>query len=478
MEYNPLSSMTKKTKLTKIVATIGPASDTAEIMSELIDAGVNVFRFNTKHSTPDWHDEHIKLAQQVADSKGAVIGILLDLQGPEIRLETRDKADVLVKNGQEVKIGSSFVDGIDVIIPHAAVFSLLKPGDDLFIDDGFVETTVVSTHENYLITKVKNDAVIKHRKGVNLPGIDIDFPSLIDNDIAQIEKNARNKVDYVGLSFVRTAADIRLLRLEMQQRGMDAQIVAKIENQVALNHIDEIIAEADLVMVARGDLGIETAIEQLAYWQETIIRKCRLAGKPVITATQMLESMIVNPRPTRAEATDVANAIYDGTDAIMLSAETAGGKYPVRTVQTMTRIASWNESNRPVEQMNFQDDNATSVVTKSAVSIAKSNIKPSIDHIIIFTETGHTVRFLSRYRQNVPVIAVTGDKKVAESLTISFGVTPFVTNYHEPFFTTPDKVLNELVEKGLIKKGNTVIVVHGSQWQKAGLTNALQITTV
>lgn len=157
--------MTKKTKLTKIVATIGPASDTAQVMSELIDAGVNVFRFNTKHSTPDWHDEHIKLAQQVADSKGAVIGILLDLQGPEIRLETRDKADVIVKNGQEIKIGSSFVDGIDVIIPHAAVFSLLKPGDDLFIDDGFVETSVISTHETYLITKVKNDAVIKHRKG-------------------------------------------------------------------------------------------------------------------------------------------------------------------------------------------------------------------------------------------------------------------------------------------------------------------------
>jgi pyruvate kinase len=465
-------------KLTKIVATIGPSSETAEKISELIDAGVNVFRFNTKHSTPDWHDEHIKLVQQVADQKGAVVGILLDLQGPEIRLETRDKKEVLVNNGDEIKIGSSFVDGIDVIIPHSAVFSLLKKGDDLFIDDGFVETTIVSVHDHYLVTKVKNDAVIKHRKGVNLPGIDIDFPSLIDNDIKQIEKNARNKVDYVGLSFVRSAADVRLLRLEMQQRGMDAQIVAKIENQVALNHIDAIIAEADLVMVARGDLGIETAIEQLAYWQETIIRKCRLANKPVITATQMLESMIVNPRPTRAEATDVANAIYDGTDAIMLSAETAGGKYPVRTVQTMAKIAAWNESHRPVELLNFPTDTATSNITKSAVTIAKSDIAPPLDHIIVFTETGFTARSISRYRQSVPVIAVTGDKKVAESMTVSFGVTPFVTNYHEPFFTTPDKVLSELVEKGLIKKGENVIVVHGSQWQKAGLTNALQITTV
>jgi len=463
-----------KLKLTKIVATMGPASETAEQINALIDAGVNIFRFNTKHSTPDWHDEHIKLVQQIADSKNVIIGILLDLQGPEIRLETRDKIDIPVKNGQEITIGSSFVDGIDVIIPHAAIFKLLKSGDDLFIDDGFIETEIVSISDDSLVIRIKNDAVIKHRKGVNLPGVYVDFPSLIDNDISQIEKNARNKVDFVGLSFVRSASDIKLLRLEMQKRGMNAQIVAKIENQAALDNIDEIIEETDIVMVARGDLGVEVPIEQLAFWQETIIRKCRIANKPVITATQMLESMIVNPRPTRAEATDVANAIYDGTDAIMLSAETASGNYPVRTVETMSRIASWNEVHRPVGVTpTFIGDDATSIISRSAIDIVKSNINPKIDFIVVFTKTGSSARSISRYRQNVPIIAVTADRKVAESMAISFGVIPFVTE-----LATPKKVLHELVDKKIVTKGDNIIVIHGSHWQETGFTNALRITTV
>lgn len=468
-----------KLKLTKIVATIGLASETAEQISSLIDAGVNIFRFNTKHSTPEWHDEHIKLVQKVADSKNVIIGILLDLQGPEIRLETRDKVDIEVENGQEITIGSSFTDGIDVIIPHSAVFKLLKPGDDLFIDDGFIETEVISVQEYSINVLIKNSAVIKHRKGVNLPGVDIDFPSLIENDILQIEKNARNKVDFVGLSFVRRAADIKLLRIEMQERGMDAKIVAKIENQAALDNIDEIIKETDAVMVARGDLGIEVPIEQLAFWQETIIRKCRIANKPVITATQMLESMIHHPRPTRAEATDVANAVYDGTDAIMLSSETASGKYPIRTVETMARIASWNETHRPVGlNPDFISDDATSNIAKSAISITKSGLNPKIDSIIVFTSTGNSAQLISRYRQNVPIIAVTGDKKVAEYMAISFGVIPFVTDFPKGLFTTPEKILDELIDNKLIDKGDRVIIVHGSHWQEEGLTNALQITTV
>lgn len=465
-------------KLTKIVATMGPASETADQIGLLIDAGVNIFRFNTKHSTPEWHDEHIKLVQKIADSKKAIIGILLDLQGPEIRLETRDKTDIQVKNGQEIEIGSSFTEGVDVIIPHVAIFKLLKPGDDLFIDDGFIETEVVSVHDFSITVRIKNDAVIKHRKGVNLPGVDIDFPSLIENDIRQIEKNARNKVDFVGLSFVRRASDIKLLRLEMEKRGMNAKILAKIENQAALDNIDEIIEEADAVMVARGDLGIEVPIEQIAFWQETIISKCRIANKPVITATQMLESMIVNPRPTRAEATDVANAIYDGTDAIMLSAETAGGKYPVKTVETMARIAHWNEIHRPVGiSASFISDTAASNIAQSAINIAKSNINPKIDAIVVFTKTGKSAQLISRYRQNVPIIAVTSDSKVAESMSISFGIIPFVTKFPRGLFTTPEKILNELVKNKLITKGDHIIVVHGSHWQEAGLTNALQITT-
>lgn len=468
----------KGTKLTKIVATIGPASETEDQIDRLIDAGVDVFRFNTKHSTPEWHEEHIRLVQSVANRKGSTVGILLDLQGPELRLETKDKETVMVEVGQKVKIGLSFVDDIQVIIPHKIVFEILKPGDELLIDDGFVETEVLEVAEDYLIVEVKNDSVIKHRKGVNLPGKDIDFPAMIENDIRQLDKNAQSKVDYIGLSFVRSAKDILLLRGEMEKRGMEAKIVAKIENQAALDRIDEIIEEADVIMVARGDLGVEVPIEQLAYWQKSIIEKCRMASKPVITATQMLESMILNPRPTRAEVTDVANAILDGTDAIMLSAECASGKYPVRSVETMSKIAKWNEHQRPADSIVFTDKSVSAVVTAAAVSVARSNMERKVDGIVVFTETGASALTIARYRLNVPVIAVTASEKVAESMAVSYGITPVVINMKGGKFTTPKVVFDELVKREILDRGDLVVVVHGSRWYGFGMTNAVQVSAV
>ena len=465
-------------KLTKIVATVGPASETEEVLSKLMDAGVNVFRFNTKHSTPEWHGEHIKLVQKIADEKGKTVGILLDLQGPEVRLETRDKLDVPVKAGQELVIGLSFVPGIDVIIPHAQIYKLLKKGQDLLVDDGFIETEVIKVEDDKLIVKVKNDAVVKNRKGVNLPGVDVDFPSLIDRDIEQLNGNARIKIDYVGLSFVRSARDIKLLRKELEDRKMTAKIVAKIESQPAIDRIDEIIEATDAVMVARGDLGVEVPFEQLAYWQRTIIDKCRMVNKPVITATQMLESMINNPRPTRAEVTDVAHAVFDGTDAIMLSGESAGGKYPVRTVETMAKIAKWNESRNSVHKMNFVDSDATSNIASAVVSIVKSVMKPEIDAVLVFTETGYTARCLAKYRLTVPVIAATENQHTAEALTLSYGVHPVKTQLPAGPFSSAENVIKELVKKDLLHKGQTVIVVHGYHWQKPGNTNALAIVTV
>lgn len=467
-----------KTKLTKIIATIGPATESIEQMEKLLDSGVNIFRFNTKHSTPDWHDAHIKQAQNTADAKGFTLGILLDLQGPEIRLETRDKNDVAVTAGDKLNIGLSFVPGIDVIIPHAQVFELVKAGQDLMIDDGFVETEILTVSKDHLIVKIKNDSIIKHRKGVNLPGVDVDFPSLIENDIAQLEKNSRNKVDYVGLSFVRSARDVKLLRAEMDKRGMRAGIIGKIESQPAIDRIDEIIAVCDAIMVARGDLGIEVPIEQLAYWQKTIISKCRVAGKPVVTATQMLESMIHQPRPTRAEATDVAHAIFDGTDAIMLSGETAGGKYPVRTVEMMAKIAKWNERLRDPEHISFAGTDSTTTIAEAAVSLVKSDIKPKIDAVVVFTETGFTAKSISRYRLPIPVIAVTDNKHTAESLTISFGVTPVVAEFPKGVFTTSQQVLSDLSDRDYIHKGDTILVVHGHHWQKPGNTNAVAVITI
>ncbi len=465
-------------KLTKIVATIGPSSETEEVLAKLMDAGVNVFRFNTKHSTPEWHGEHIKLVQKIADQKGKTVGILLDLQGPEVRLETRDKLDVPVKAGQLLEIGLSFVPGIDVIIPHAQIYKLLKKGQDLLVDDGFIETEVVKVEDDKLIVKIKNDSTIKNRKGVNLPGVDVDFPSLIDRDIEQLNSNARNKVDYVGLSFVRSARDINLLKAELESRKMTAKIVAKIESQPAIDRIDEIIAAADAVMVARGDLGVEVPFEQLAYWQRTIIDKCRIANKPVITATQMLESMIKNPRPTRAEVTDVAHAVFDGTDAIMLSGESAGGSYPVRTVETMAKIAKWNESKHSTHKMVFECPDATSNIASAVVSIVNSTMKPKIDAVLVFTESGFTAKNLAKYRLDIPVIAVTENQHTAESLTLSYGVHPVVVSLPTGPFSSAEKIIKDLVQGDMIHPGQTIIVVHGYHWQKPGNTNALAIVTV
>lgn len=465
-------------KLTKIVATIGPASESEEKLEQLLKAGVNIFRFNTKHSTPEWHAQHIKLAQSVADRLGITIGILLDLQGPEVRLETLDKQDIPVKLGEELTIGLSFVDDIKIIIPHAQVFKLLKKGQELLVDDGFVETEVLDVTPTTIRIKVKNDAVIKHRKGVNLPGVDIDFPSLIDRDIAQLDGNARSKIDFVGLSFVRSAHDIQVLRAEMLKRDMKALIVGKIESQPALDRLDEIIHESDAIMIARGDLGVEVPFEQLAYWQRTIIDKCRIAHKPVITATQMLESMIYNPRPTRAEVTDVAHAIFDGTDAIMLSGESAGGKYPVRAVETMSKIAKWNEGKGSVHKITFEEVDPTSTIASAVVAITTSKMHPKIDSILVFTETGFTARCIAKHRLAIPVIAATENKHTAEALTLSFGVQPILVDLPTGAFSSASDIISNLMKIDLLHQGQTIVVVHGHSWKKPGNTNSLSILTL
>lgn len=474
----PFTRSMHTTKLTKIVATVGPSTESEEIMAKLIDAGVNVFRFNTKHNTPQWHDEHIRKLQRVADQKHSTIGILLDLQGPEIRLETRDKKDIPVKSGQKLLVGFSFIEGIDLIIPHSQIFRLVKKGQDLLIDDGFVESHVLSVTDDQMVIEIENDSVIKHRKGVNLPGVDVDFPSLIENDIRQLEANSRNKVDFVGLSFVRSAHDVELLRAELIKREMKAQIIGKIESQPALNRLDEIIHTCDAIMVARGDLGVEVPFEQLAFWQKTIIDKCRLSHKPVITATQMLESMIQNPRPTRAEVTDIAHAVFDGTDAVMLSAESASGKYPLKSVQTMAKIAKWNEMNYHCLPLQIVDTDPTATIASAVVSIVESKLKPQIDALLVFTETGYTARAIAAHRLRVPLIAATDNRRTAESLTVCYGVSPVYISLPSGPFESVEIITKELLAENILHRGDTIVIVHGYRWQKPGNTNSLSIVTL
>ncbi len=465
-------------KLTKIVATLGPASDSEETIKKLIESGVNVFRFNTKHGTVEWHEERVRRVQNIANELKMDIGILLDLQGPEIRLETRNKEKVGVLAGQTIKIVPSFVNLDDLVcIPHQLVFDTLKSGDQILIDDGSVELIVeIVTHE-YILAKATDNYEVGHRKGVNLPGVNIDLPSLIEDDLKKLDMAAVNKVDFVALSFCRSKQDIDILRSQMNQRGIMAKIVAKIESDQALKNLDEIIETADVIMVARGDLGVEVPIERLAHLQKQIIRKCRLANKPVITATQMLESMTNNPTPTRAEATDVANAVLDGTDAVMLSGETANGRFPVKAVQAMAKITKYNEEIRAITKLNFVPENETDLIVNSVLGLLNQKVV-SFKFILVFTSSGKTARSISRLRPKMPIVAITKDQKTVEELTISYGVEAHRSILNDGDFSLPNKTTDWLLEIEKIKIGDTILVVHGQNYYKEGSTNAVAIYKV
>jgi len=465
-------------KLTKIVATIGPASDTEEIIEHLIEAGVNVFRFNTKHATTQWHEDRIKRVQKVANKMGRDIGILMDLQGPEIRLETAKKETIFVEKGEVVNITlEPSGDTRSICIPRKEVFEAVHEDDQILIDDGNIELKVKSVSKDSLEAVAEEAGSIAHRKGVNFPGVRINLPSLTKDDLEKLSMAGVNKVDFVALSFSRTKLDIETLRNELAKRKMNALIVAKIESKEALENIDDLVDSADAVMVARGDLGVEIPIEQLAYWQKRIIEKCRLKNKPVITATQMLQSMIENQRPTRAEATDVANAVLDGTDAVMLSGETASGKYPRRAVAAMQRIASFNETHSRAAKIDLVPENQTDIIVRAVGQmIQQEHLK--VGMILVFTHSGETARSLSRYRLGLPIIAATASQNVVDQLTLSYGVFAIKTKFAENDFKLPNPVLDMLVKRGLIEKGENLIVVHGQHFYEEAATNAVALVKI
>jgi len=466
----------KFNKLTKIVATLGPASDSKTTIEKLIRNGVNVFRFNTKHGTPEWHEKRIQLVQQIADEMKRSIGILIDLQGPEIRIETKDQEEIILKKGQEILMSESFTDGVRLVIPFKAVFDVLDKDDEILIDDGKHALVVKEILKNFAILHAKKDMVINHRKGVNLPGKVINLPSLIKADLMQLDMAALNKVDFVALSFVRDDKDIKALKKEMQKRGIVADVVSKIENQEAVRNIDSIIAESEAIMVARGDLGVEVPIEKLLFLQKEIIKKCRTANKPVITATEMLDSMITRPRPTRAEATDVSNAVYEGTDAVMLSGETASGLYPVDAVEMMARICKYTESVRVFKQETHKACDATQLIASAAMQMFSIE-GVQIDKIVTFTQTGYTARVLSAYRAGIPIIAITNNQKTVEKLCLSHGVFGKKYNFPTGKLVSPEKIIDDLARKHLIKKGETILVIHGARWKTPGLTNTITLIT-
>jgi len=435
--------------LTKIVATIGPACQSEELIKQLILSGVNIFRFNFKHNVIKWHDRMIQRVNKIASNLGVRVGTLIDLQGPEIRIKL-PKDSLIISRGQILPFFS---------ITHPQIFPHLRSGQNIYVDDGKFKFVFSKKSGKSFLTS-ESEGVLLDKKTLNIPGVDFPFPVLIDRDFQGLHLAARNQVDYVALSFVRTENDIDVLRKEMKKFELSASVVAKIETNKALDHLDKILTVSDGIMVARGDLGVEIPLEEVPYQQKIIIKKCILKGIPVITATQMLESMVTSPLPTRAEISDVANATYDLTDAVMLSGETATGSYPVQAVEIMQKTLSFNEKKNLVDsrlRFNFKVEKESELLAEAAYGLCRSlsHKKKNFAGFIVFTATGQSVRALSRYRALYPIFAFTRDVRIADQLTVSFGVISFTLNEQKL-----EKALSVLKKSKYIKKGDVLIILY------------------
>lgn len=474
--------MTLMHKRTKIVATIGPATESEEMLEQLITAGLNVARFNTKHNEASWHIERMERVRTVANRLNKAVAVLVDLQGPEIRtdflngaesFEANPDSDVYFTYDQEF----AKRDQKAVLVPKPMV-EALQVDNVILIDDGKGEFVVTHKDEKTLTARPTESLVVKRRKTLNTPGIVIDLPSLIEKDLQYLDAAHNELVDYVALSFVRDKHDIDILRSELEKRKLTASIVAKIENQSAIDNIDEIIDATDAVMVARGDLGVEVPYQELAHWQKIIIQKSREMGKPVITATQMLQSMVSSPRPSRAEVTDVANAVYDGTDAVMLSDETTIGQYPIKAVEAQTNIAAYTETYATPPEVHPKNDTSTGYVTHGAMALLSAAQNPQnplrINAIVCLTETGSTAKLLARFRVPFPIYALTPSSQTYQLLSLVYGVEPIMVDFPHKELTL-QSIQDKIAELKLASSGETVLIVHGTYWRDPGMTNTLNV---
>ena len=473
-------------RLTKIVATIGPASEGEATIKQLIKAGVNVFRFNFKHNSPDWHRKTIRKVKKISSKLKKPVGILLDLQGEEIRMnllkeyyELRE-GDVLYYAQQGNK-GKGKEKAF--YFSHPKVLESLKEGEEILVDDGKFRFIFRKVGERSALVS-KSSGILGDRKTVNIPGSDFTFDRIIERDIEGLKIAAEEKVDFLAISFVKFAEDIRRMMQELQKFGGNAYSISKIETRAAIDRFEEILNESFGVMVARGDMAVETSMEEMPYLQKIIIKTAIMKAKPVITATQMLESMTQNFFPTRAEISDVANAVYDLTDAVMLSNETAIGKYPVRTVEVMSKILSFNEKKNKVdsrERFKFKLQDQEDLIVDSAYGLEYRfrDQKDGIKAFIVFTHTGRTARLLSRYRPLVPIYAFTPSERVVGGLTVSFGVEPILYPSLGERRSIRDEdiagVLSFLKEQKKLSTGDKVIILHGDILAVKGGTSTVRI---
>lgn len=463
---------------TKIVCTIGPTSESKEMIIKLVKAGMNVARLNMSHSTQEMHAQRIAIIREVSKELDVPIGILADLQGPKIRIGTL-KEKVILDPGQQFILTTRSVPGNNVAVSVSLkeLPESVGKGQTILIDDGLLELRVDQVDNTDIYTTVIRGGELKDNKGINLPNASVKTSSITQKDIRDLEFVIKQDVDMIALSFVRSAHDVVELRSLMEEFGGNIPIISKIEKHEAVANIDEIIAASQGIMVARGDLGIEIPIEQVPIVQKMIIEKCNQQAKPVITATQMLDSMIRNPIPTRAEATDVANAVFDGTDALMLSGETAFGQYPVEAVETMARIAEYAEKTfiykaAIAEKKIYTKSTITDAIALSAHESAKTL---GADCILTATQSGYTARKISKYKPQIPVVAVTTNKKVMNQLALSYGVIPLQIKQCNDINELVDEAIAIGKQKDLIHNGDLLVITAGILAGVTGGTNVMRI---
>ena len=476
-------------KKTKIVATVGPASESKETLVALANAGVNVFRLNFSHGSHPEHLERVKRIRQINEEYGYNLCILQDLQGPKIRIgNVAEKGGVLIQPGQKLIFTNENIVGTSerVSTPYDGMYNDVKIGERILLDDGKLEVKVIEILGTEVVTEVVYGGFLKSKKGVNLPNTQVSMPSVTKKDYEDLEFGLENDVEWIALSFVRQASDIEAVREYINSRGKSTRIVAKIEKPEAVENIDSIIAATDAIMVARGDLGVELPAEDVPMIQKMLVEKCNRVGKPVIVATQMLESMIENPRPTRAEINDVANAVLDGTDAVMLSAETASGDYPVLAVQNMTRTierieqqsnslyfkyhAQVNEDKKAPDLLN---DN----VVMSACRLARdTNAKA----LIGITNSGYTATRLSHHRPKANLLIFTSNRRLMNTLGLYWGTRVFYYETEDGISTddTIDDIKRFLVERGELVEGDVFINTLSMPISRIRKTNALKLSVV
>lgn len=468
---------------TKIICTLGPAVDSPDILEQVMRKGMDVARINFSHGTHEEHKKRVENFKKARNKVGLPIPLLLDTKGPEIRTGKFETGEVTLKEGDSFVLVNEDIIGNEkkCSVTYKELYKDVKKGSRILINDGLVELEVNEIKNRDIYCTALNGGVIGDNKGMNIPGAEIHLPSLTQQDVEDIKFGIENEFDFIAASFVRKATDVIEIKKVLEKNGGHGiNVIAKIENREGIQNFDEIIKVADGIMVARGDMGVEIPVEEVPIVQKRLIEKCYRNGKPVITATQMLDSMIRNPRPTRAEASDIANAIYDGTSVIMLSGETAAGKYPVESLEMMSKIADKAESSmdywKRFSKTHYEMMTSVTNAISHATCTTAQDLKAAA--IITVTQSGHTARMISRFRPACPIIATTVSKRVQRQLSLSWGVVPYLVKEASTTDDMFDMGVEKALQSGLVKNGDLVVITAGVPIGVSGTTNILKVQIV